>query len=164
MGSNLFLGFISAGFRRHLAVVAGALSGASCVSHNVRLGVQKGRLTKLPKCACARPPPGRSRPRLGIIFQQGIARLRLDHGSIAAANRCWSHVLGKGLTARTAALWWAASWALFSAVLLIVLGGGVWQVDVLGNAKGSAPVQPTRNRLLFSMTLAQLADPPGWCR
>ena len=56
----------------------------------------------------------------------------------------------KGLTTRGAVV--GGFMGLFSAVLLIVLGPAVW-VDVLGNAKGSAPFA-YKNPALFSMTLA----------
>ena len=56
----------------------------------------------------------------------------------------------KGLTTRGAVV--GGFVGLFSAVLLIVLGPAVW-VDVMGNAKGSAPFA-YKNPALFSMTLA----------
>ncbi|HNX70634.1 sodium:solute symporter family transporter, partial [Rivihabitans pingtungensis] len=160
VGGNLFLGFISAvAFATILAVVAGlALSGASAVSHDLYASViKKGKADEAAEMRVSKITTlvlGVIAIVLGIIFEkQNIAFMVGLAFSIAASANfpvLFLSMFWKGLTTRGAVV--GGFVGLFSAVLLIVLGPAVW-VDVMGNAKGSAPFA-YKNPALFSMTLA----------
>ena len=160
VGGNVFLGFISAvAFATILAVVSGlTLAGASAISHDLYATVVKGgkaneqdeiRISKISTVVL-----GIIAVILGIIFEnQNVAFMVGLAFSIAASCNFPVLIMSiffKGMTTRGAVI--GGFLGLASALIGVVLSPAVW-VDVLGNAKGSAPV-PWSNPALVSMALA----------
>jgi cation/acetate symporter len=160
VGGNVFLGFISAvAFATILAVVSGlTLAGASAISHDLYATVVKGgkaneqdeiRISKISTVVL-----GIIAVILGIIFEnQNVAFMVGLAFSIAASCNFPVLIMSiffKGMTTRGAVI--GGFLGLASALIGVVLSPAVW-VDVLGNAKGSAPV-PWSNPALLSMALA----------
>jgi cation/acetate symporter len=160
VGGNIFLGFISAvAFATILAVVSGlTLAGASAISHDLYATVVKGgkaneqdeiRISKISTVVL-----GIIAVILGIIFEnQNVAFMVGLAFSIAASCNFPVLIMSiffKGMTTRGAVI--GGFLGLISALVGVVLSPAVW-VDVLGNAKGSAPF-PWSNPALISMALA----------
>ena len=160
VGGNVFLGFISAvAFATILAVVSGlTLAGASAISHDLYATVMKDgkaneqdeiRISKISTVVL-----GIIAVILGIIFEnQNVAFMVGLAFSIAASCNFPVLIMSiffKGMTTRGAVI--GGFLGLASALIGVVLSPAVW-VDVLGNAKGSAPV-PWSNPALVSMALA----------
>ena len=160
VGGNVFLGFISAvAFATILAVVSGlTLAGASAISHDLYATVMKDgkaneqdeiRISKISTVVL-----GVIAVILGIIFEnQNVAFMVGLAFSIAASCNFPVLIMSiffKGMTTRGAVI--GGFLGLISALVGVVLSPAVW-VDVLGNAKGSAPV-PWSNPALVSMALA----------
>jgi cation/acetate symporter len=160
VGGNVFLGFISAvAFATILAVVSGlTLAGASAISHDLYATVVKGgkaneqdeiRISKISTVVL-----GIIAVILGIIFEnQNVAFMVGLAFSIAASCNFPVLIMSiffKGMTTRGAVI--GGFLGLASALIGVVLSPAVW-VDVLGNAKGSAPI-PWSNPALLSMALA----------
>ena len=160
VGGNIFLGFISAvAFATILAVVSGlTLAGASAISLDFYATVVKGgkaneqdeiRISKISTVVL-----GIIAVILGIIFEnQNVAFMVGLAFSIAASCNFPVLIMSiffKGMTTRGAVI--GGFLGLISALVGVVLSPAVW-VDVLGNAKGSAPF-PWSNPALISMALA----------
>ena len=160
VGGNVFLGFISAvAFATILAVVSGlTLAGASAISHDLYATVMKDgkaneqdeiRISKISTVVL-----GIIAVILGIIFEnQNVAFMVGLAFSIAASCNFPVLIMSiffKGMTTRGAVI--GGFLGLASALIGVVLSPAVW-VDVLGNAKGSAPF-PWSNPALISMALA----------
>jgi len=160
VGGNVFLGFISAvAFATILAVVSGlTLAGASAISHDLYATVVKGgkaneqdeiRISKISTVVL-----GVIAVILGIIFEnQNVAFMVGLAFSIAASCNFPVLIMSiffRGMTTRGAVI--GGFLGLASALIGVVLSPAVW-VDVLGNAKGSAPI-PWSNPALISMALA----------
>ena len=160
VGGNVFLGFISAvAFATILAVVSGlTLAGASAISHDLYATVVKGgkaneqdeiRISKISTVVL-----GVIAVILGIIFEnQNVAFMVGLAFSIAASCNFPVLIMSiffRGMTTRGAVI--GGFLGLASALIGVVLSPAVW-VDVLGNAKGSAPF-PWSNPALISMALA----------
>ena len=158
VGSNLFLGFISAvAFATILAVVAGlALSGASAVSHDLYACVmRKGQASEQQEMRVSRIATlciGVLAIVLGLLFEsQNIAFLSGLVLAIAASVNfpvLFLSMYWKGLTTRGAVL--GSLSGLVSAIVLLVLSPAVW-VNVMHHDKALFPYS---NPALFSMSLA----------
>ncbi|HMN74343.1 MAG TPA: cation acetate symporter, partial [Rhodoblastus sp.] len=160
VGGNLFLGFISAvAFATILAVVSGlTLSGASAVSHDLYATVFKGgkaneqdevRVSKITTVVLGIIAIG-----LGIVFEKINVAFMVGLAFAIAASCNFPvllmSIMWRGMTTKGAVI--GGFLGLISAVVGVVLSPGVW-VDVLGNAKGTAPF-PYSNPALFSMVIA----------
>jgi len=160
LGGNLFLGFISAvAFATILAVVAGlTLAGASAISHDLYANVinpnaseqQEIRVSKFAVLGLALLAIA-----LGIAFEKSNVAFLVGLAFTVAASATFPVLIMsmyfRDMTTRGAIC--GGVLGLISAVVLIVLGPGVWKA-VLGNPEA---IFPYSNPALFTMTLAFVA-------
>jgi len=162
VGGSLFLGFISAvAFATILAVVAGlTLAGASAVSHDLYASViAKGKVSEDKEVMISKVSSvliGIVAVALGYLFEKQNVAFMVGLAFAVAASINFPILLMSmfysKMTTKGALL--GGILGLISSVALVILSPTVW-VDVLGNAKGSAPF-PYSNPALFSMSLAFL--------
>jgi cation/acetate symporter len=161
VGGDYFLGFISAvAFATILAVVSGlTLAGASAISHDLYANafatskVDEKKEMNVSKMATV--AIGIAGIVFGIAFEkQNIAFVVALAFTIAASANfpvLFMSIFWKKLTTRGAVV--GGYIGLISALMLVILGPGVW-VDILGNASA---IVPYSFPAVFSMPLAFMA-------